>query len=427
VVRWTAPVATHPVNATVRVPGSKSMTNRALVLSALATGASQIRRPLRSRDTELMAAALRALGASVDDTGHDWAVIGRDFTAPSQPIDVGNAGTVARFVPPIAALAPGEVRLDGDPRIRERPLAPLVTALRALGVPITASSADGLPLTVAGAARVRGGAVRLDASQSSQFVSGLLLAAPRYVEGVAVTHVGPPVPSAPHLDMTVAMLRAAGVRVDSASPDEWRVEPGGLTAREWLVEPDLSSAAPFLAAAAATAGQVRIADWPSSTMQPGARLVELLTSMGATTQLDDSGLLLIGPDQLLGVDADLHDSGELTPVVAALAALATTPSRLSGIAHLRQHETDRLAALAKQITALGGDVAETSDGIVINPRALRGGQFSTYDDHRMAMAAAVLGLRTPGVVLDDVATTDKTLPGFATMWDDMLHGPEPVS
>jgi 3-phosphoshikimate 1-carboxyvinyltransferase len=316
------------------------------------------------------------------------------------------------------------VRLDGDPRIRERPLEPLVSALRELGVAIEASGGGGLPLTVLGTGVVAGGQVSLDASMSSQFVSGLLLAAPRYTQGIEVTHVGPALPSTPHLMMTVSMLRAAGATVELAQADQWRVQASALVAREWVIEPDLSSAAPFLAAAAATSGQVLIADWPAETTQPGRRLPELLTEMGATARLDEDGLRLFGPDQLVGIEADLHDCGELAPVVTALAALATTPSRLSGIAHLRQHETDRLAALVAEINRLGGDAQPTDDGIVIHPRPLHGGVVSTYDDHRMAMAAAVIGLVTPGVVLDDVATTDKTLPGFAHMWAEMLDAAE---
>ena len=406
------------------MPGSKSVTNRALVLAALAAGQSRLRNPLRSRDTELMAAGLRSLGAVIEDDSGDWVVTSGRHHAPTRTIDVGNAGTVARFLPAVAALVSGPVRFDGDPRIRERPLAPLVHALQTLGVDITASETGGLPLTVNGRGSVRGGAVVVDASASSQLISGLLLAAPAYDDGVAVSHKGSDVPSQPHLAMTVAMLRDSGAQVETDGRTTWHVHAGELQAREWTVEPDLSSAAPFLAAAAVTAGTVRIPGWPSATTQPGDRLPGLLASMGAATSFDGDALVVSGPDALTGLDADVHDCGELVPVLAAVAALATTPSRLSGVAHLRQHETDRLAALVREINRLGGDAEETADGIVITPRALHGGTFATYDDHRMAMAGAVIGLVVADVELDDVATTGKTLPDFAGLWADMLDQSE---
>jgi 3-phosphoshikimate 1-carboxyvinyltransferase len=406
------------------VPGSKSITNRALILAALAAGQSYLRNPLRSRDTELMAAGLRALGAVVEVDGADWVVTSGPRRVPAQTIDVGNAGTVARFLPPVAALAPGPVRFDGDSRMRERPLAPLVHALQGLGVDVTASDSGGLPVTVNGRGSVRGGAVAVDASASSQLISGLLLAGPAYDEGVAVSHHGSAVPSQPHLAMTVAMLRDSGAQVETDGATMWQVQPGALGAREWVIEPDLSSAAPFLAAAAVTAGTVRIPGWPSATTQPGGRLPALLTAMGATTRLDSDALVVSGPDALTGIDADMHDCGELVPVLTAVAVLATTPSRLTGVAHLRQHETDRLAALVREINQLGGEATETTDGIDITPRTLHGGTFATYDDHRMAMAGAVIGLVVGNVELDDVATTVKTLPDFAGLWSDMLEQSE---
>lgn len=369
-----------------------------------------------------MADALRALGVAVDDGDNEWVVSGGALTAPPATIDVGNAGTVARFLPPIAALIAGDVHFDGDPRIRQRPVAPLLTALRAIGVRIDASATDGLPLTVHGTGRVRGGEVSLDASSSSQLVSGLLLAASRYDDGLTVRHIGPPLPSAPHIAMTVAMLRDAGALVELLDGDAWQVQPSALAAREWDIEADLSSAAPFLAAALATSGCVRIEGWPAATTQPGARLPSLLSEMGATAQHVDGTLVVEGPARIAGIDVDLRDCGELTPVIAALAALAGSPSRLSGVGHLRRHETDRLAALAREINGLGGDVRETTDGLDITPRPLHGGSFATYDDHRMAMAGAVLGLVVEGVLLDDVATTRKTLPEFPQMWAALVTG-----
>lgn len=419
---WPAPTPGAPVDAVVRVPGSKSLTNRQLVLAALADGRSRLRHPLRSRDTLLMAAGLRALGVPVGEDGDDWVVDGQPGALHPQAttVDVGNAGTVARFLPPVAGLAHGDVRFDGDARVRERPVGPLLAALRALGVDLDDGGRGALPVTVHGRGRVAGGEVTLDASTSSQLVSALLLAAPRFERGVTVRHDGPPVPSAPHLRMTVAELRAAGARVDDGTPDAWHVAAGSLRPRDVDVEPDLSSAAPFLAAALVTGGRVTLAGWPARTTQPGAALPELLTRCGAAYHLDDGGLTLAGSGEIHGIEADLRDCPEAAPVLAAVAALADGPSRLTGIAHLRLQETDRLAALAAEINGLGGRARDTADGLEVRPAPLHGGRWHTYDDHRIAMAGAVLGLRVPGVLVENIATTGKTLPGFVDLWSRML-------
>ncbi|GAA4240659.1 3-phosphoshikimate 1-carboxyvinyltransferase [Actinomadura meridiana] len=415
---WSAPVAHAPVDAVVPLPGSKSMTNRALILAALAGGPSHIVRPLRSRDTDLMAAALRALGVGVTDEGGDWRVRRSDLAGPAQ-VDVGLAGTVMRFLPPVAALASGEVAVDGDPRARERPMGPIITALRALGTTIDDGGRGALPFTVHGTGAVPGGPVTIDASGSSQLVSGLLLAAPRFEKGVEVRHEGPPVPSAPHLAMTVRMLRDAGATVET-EPDLWRVAPGPLLGGDKVIEPDLSNSAQFLGAALVTGGRVTVPGWPSDTTQPGDALRGLLAAMGAEVSSGPDGLTVRGTGEFRGLSADLHEVGELTPVLTALAALAGSPSRLTGIAHLRGHETDRLAALVTEINGLGGDVRELPDGLEIRPAKLRGGVFHTYDDHRMVMAAAVLGLAVPGVEVENPGTVGKTLPDFTGLWASML-------
>jgi 3-phosphoshikimate 1-carboxyvinyltransferase len=324
-----------------------------------------------------------------------------------------------RFLPPVAALCTGPVQFDGDARARARPLGPLLRALAALGVALDDGAT--LPITIRGRGRVRGGAVTVDASTSSQIVSGLLLSGARFDRGVDVAHEGAPLPSAPHVAMTVAMLRARGVAVDDARRDRWRVEPGPIAPLDLTVEPDLSNAAPFLAAALVTGGRVVVAGWPTRTTQPGALLPTLLEEMGARAVLTDVGLRVTGRGTLRGIDVDLRDAGELAPVLTAVAALATTPSRLRGIGHLRLHETDRLAALATEIGKLGGDVRVTADGLEIRPGPLHGGVFATYDDHRLATAAAVLGLVVPGVLVENVATTGKTLPGFVELWRRMLR------
>ncbi|MDA3650061.1 3-phosphoshikimate 1-carboxyvinyltransferase [Saccharopolyspora indica] len=416
---WPAPTAAGAVRATVPVPGSKSITNRALVLAALADGPSTLRAPLRSRDTELMARALRALGVAVQD-GPDgsWQVTPAALRGPAE-VDCGLAGTVMRFVPPMAALASGIIAFDGDPHARKRPLGTVLDALRALGADI---DGDALPFQVRGGGKLPGGSVTIDASASSQFVSGLLLSAPRFEQGVVVRHVGEPVPSLPHIEMTVAMLRAAGVEVDDQEADTWRVLPGPIRALDLDVEPDLSNATPFLAAAAATGGTVTVPGWPTRTTQAGDAIRDILARMGAQVELTDAGLTVSGPAELRAVDLDLHDVGELTPTVAALAALADGRSRLRGIAHLRGHETDRLAALQTELTKLGGAVEQTEDGLVVEPRPLTGGSWHSYADHRMATAGAILGLRVPGVLVEDIATTGKTIPDFPGMWSAMLGG-----
>ncbi|MFF1684011.1 MULTISPECIES: 3-phosphoshikimate 1-carboxyvinyltransferase [unclassified Streptomyces] len=426
---WPAPHASGPVFATVHVPGSKSVTNRALVLAALAAEPGWLRRPLRSRDTLLMAGALRAMGVGIeegvgpDGSGEAWRVIPSGLRGPAT-VDVGNAGTVMRFLPPVAALADGPVRFDGDSRSYERPLNGVIDALRVLGARIDDDSRGSLPMTVHGSGAVDGGRVEIDASSSSQFVSALLLSAPRFNQGVEVRHVGGPLPSMPHIRMTVDMLRTVGAQVDTpesgGEPNVWRVTSGALLGRDLTVEPDLSNAQPFLAAALVTGGTVVIPDWPERTTQPGDRLREIFTLMGGSCELTEQGLEFTGSGSIHGLDVDLSEVGELTPGIAAVAALADSPSTLRGVAHLRLHETDRLAALTKEINELGGDVTETADGLHIRPRRLHGGVFHTYDDHRMATAGAVIGLAVPGVEIENVGTTAKTLPDFPDLWAGML-------
>ena len=423
---WPAPPATTPVDATVTVPGSKSITNRALVLAALATaqGGSTVNGALRSRDTDLMIEAIRTLGVSVDERagdGTDLSIGGSIAPSPDARVDCGLAGTVLRFVPAVAALSRSSVTFDGDEQARARPIAPLLTGLRGLGVDI---DGDGLPFTVRGNGAVTGGTVELDASGSSQFVSGLLLSGAAFTNGLTIVHTGTSVPSAPHVAMTVAMLRDAGVQVDDSVANRWQVHPGPVAARTWDIEPDLSNATPFLAAALVTGGTIRVAGWPTVSIQPAATILALLDKVKATVRQVNSYLEVTGAEDYSGFEADLHDVGELTPTMAALAALARegSVSRLRGIAHLRGHETDRLAALTAEINALGGDCAETEDGLLITARALHGGTWRSYADHRMATAGAIIGLRVPGVEVHDIETTAKTLPDFPRMWTDMLAG-----
>jgi 3-phosphoshikimate 1-carboxyvinyltransferase len=383
-----------------------------------------------------MAEALRGLGVRIDDVPpegevdagdaaqavqvDDWLITPPEILRGGVSVDCGLAGTVMRFLPAVAALADGEVRLDGDPQARMRPMAPVIDALRTLGVDVRDDGTGHLPVTILGAGHVRGGSVTMDASASSQFVSALLLAGPRYDNGVTVHHEGKPIPSEPHILMTVETLRDAGAIVDDSEPNTWRVEPSEINALDVSVEPDLSNAGPFLAAALVAGGTVRVPGWPQYTTQAGDLMREILDMMGADVRLDRAGLTVQGSGELVGIDIDLHDAAELTPTIAALAALASTPSRIRGVAHIRGHETDRLAALSTELNALGGRVTELEDGLRIVPATLHAGRFRTYHDHRMATAGAILGLRVPGILVEDVATTGKTLPDFVGLWERML-------
>lgn len=418
----------QPVEAFVVIPGSKSVTNRALILAAQGDSSSILRRPLVSRDSELMVAGLRALGVGIKEKNvkingveeHQWVVTPAPLRGGAK-VDVGNAGTVMRFLPPLAALASGDVAFDGDPRSYERPLGPVIKALEELGVSIEHDGRYSLPMKLHGTGKIPGGALTIDASASSQFLSALLLVAPSFKNGIVATHQGGLLPSMPHIEMTVDMLRSFGaqVEVDTAA-QSWSVKAGKLHGQELVIEPDLSNAAPFLSLAMVCGGSVTIADWPKTTTQPGDQLRSIFTQMGAKTSMDERGLTLSGTGVIYGIDIDLHDVGELTPSIAAVAALADSPSHLRGIAHLRLHETDRLAALTREINALGGNVVEEESALHITPAPLHGGVFHTYDDHRLATAGAVLGLVVPGIEVENIATTRKTLPDFPGLWSSLL-------
>jgi 3-phosphoshikimate 1-carboxyvinyltransferase len=422
---WTTPAASAAVAATVRLPGSKSMTNRALILAALADSPTTIVGPLEARDTDLMTGAIVALGAGVAATGDPagpplWTVT-PGWQSGHVRVDVGNAGTVLRFVPPAAALAKADVEFHGDARASERPVGQLLAGLRQAGVEIDDGGRGAVPFVVHGRGHTSGGAVTLDASASSQLISGLMLAAPRFETGVQISHHGKRIPSAPHIAMTAAMLTAAGAVVETA-PDTWRVRPGRLAPGTIAVEPDLSNAAPFLAAALVTGGRVTIAGWPADSLQAAGQIMDVLQRMGAAWQPTAAGMRIEGTGQIHGISADLRDISELAPVLTALAALADSASEFTGIGHMRLHECDRLAALVAEIGALGGQVTELPDGLRIQPRPLRAGAepFDSYNDHRMVMAAAVLGLAVPGLRIGNAATVAKTFPAFRAQWLQML-------
>lgn len=438
---WPAPRARQAIAATIPLPGSKSLTGRELILAALSDAPSTLRAPLHSRDTRLMTEALRALGISIEEIesaanpyGPDLRISPVEELTGSTSIACGLAGTVMRFMPAVAALALGPVSFDGDPYARKRPMRPVLEALRALGADISDDGRGALPFTVHGRGSLQGGRVELDASLSSQFVSGLLLAAPRFVEGVHVVHTGARLPSVPHIEMTLESLRRRGVVAETIAPGEWSVQPGPIRATDLTIEPDLSNAAPFLAAAITAGGSVSVPSWPRATTQVGDQLRELLPAFGAAVTISaDEGngaqtVTVQGPEVISGVDLHVPEAGELAPTLVGLAALAAhgtgngdgRASRITGIGHIRHHETDRIAALVDEINSLGGNAVELEDGIAVHPATLHGGTWSSYADHRMATTGAIIGLRIDGVSIADIESTSKTLPQFTELWESML-------
>ena len=428
---WSAPFrggltsVGEPVNAKITIPGSKSATNRALILAAIAKTPSRLRKPLSSRDADLMVKGLQSLGCKIDEIkteqGFDYQITPQKLSGPTQ-IDVGNAGTVMRFLPPIASLATGLVHFDGDARSHERPLEPVIKALEQLGASIEHGNKYRLPLTINGSGEIKGGEVEVDASASSQFISALMLLGPATKNGLTIKNIGKTLPSMPHIEMTIQMLRQFGATVE-VNENSWKVISGDLLGQDLTIEPDLSNAAPFMAAAMICGGSVEILDWPKSTSQPGDQLRDIYAKMGARIERSNEGLKISGSGTISGIDIDLHDVGELTPSIAAVAALASSPSTLRGIAHLRLHETDRLAALASEINNLGGDVTEGPGELLIKPSKLVASQiFKSYEDHRMATAGAIMGLAVKDLIVENIETTKKTLPDFPGMWQEMLNG-----
>lgn len=426
---WVAPRATAGLDAVVPIPGSKSLTNRELVLAALSDRPSAIHRPLRSRDSSLMVDALAQLGVACLDSvtgGSDTLLVSPAPLHGNTTIDCGLAGTVMRFVPPLAALADGPVTFDGDAGARARPMGTTIDSLRKLGVLVDDEGRGTLPFTVHGTGDVAGGDVSIDATESSQFVSGLLLSAPRFDNGITLRHTGARLPSTPHIDMTIACLRARGVTVSEPAAGVWRVEPGPISGIDIDMEPDLSNAAPFLVAALVAGGRVTIPHWPKQTTQVGDQLGRYVELLGGSVSRDERGLTVDGGDGLIGgtpmngVTLDLREGGELAPALIAVAALAAHPSTFIGIAHLRGHETNRLAALVAEINRLGGNASELPDGIHLEPAPLHGGIWRTYHDHRMATAGAIIGLAVDDVLVENIGTTAKTMPEFPNLWTAML-------
>lgn len=419
---WAAPVAPGKLNGEVRLPGSKSLTNRHLVLAALAQEPTLIKGMLRSRDSDLMVAALQNLGAKCHFEDETTLTISpATWQLQKSEIDCGLAGTVMRFVPPLATLVEGTVTFDGDPQARRRPMAPLLDALTQLGVDVTYLGEQGfLPFTVQGQGALPGGQVELKAGASSQFISALLLVAPRAKAPLTV-QVNGSYPSSSHVDMTVECLQSRGAQVKSLAAGTWQVIPGPISGGAVEIEPDLSNAGPFILAPLLAGGQMLIKNWPAQTTQVGDKWRELVTLLGGNAIHVEGDLLVSGSGQVSGVEVDLSDGGELVPALAAAAALASTPSAISGIGHLRGHETDRLSALVNEINKLGGNAVASEDSLYIDPAPLHGGIVSSYADHRMATFGALLGLKVPGIQVDDISCTSKTMDDFPGLWNQMLE------
>jgi 3-phosphoshikimate 1-carboxyvinyltransferase len=411
----------RPPRATVRVPGSKSITNRALVLAALASrdGDGELRGALRSEDTEVMVEALRALGFGVEPEW-DAAVVrlrrsgaARVIPADAADLFTANSGTSMRFLTALVALGPGRYRLDGVSRMRERPIEDLLAALRQLGVTAESERGNGRPPVLIRSDGLRGGRVAVRGDVSSQFLSGLLLAAP-YAQGDLTIEVQGPLVSRPYVDLTTGMMRQFGVRLDDDAPSVFHV-PGGQSycAQAYQVEPDASAASYFWGAAAVTGGEIAVAGLTPRSRQGDVRFVQVLERMGCSVQSQEgTGFLVVRGGPLRGVDEDMNDISDTVMTLAAVACFAQGPTTIRNVAHIRHKETDRLAALAAELRRLGAEVVERPDGLTIRPRPLRGAAVDTYNDHRMAMSLALVGLRVPGVVINHPACVAKTYPHF---------------
>ena len=435
---WSAPAAETELDATVEIPGSKSLSNRYLVLAALGGRPVTLVGLLRSRDTDLMMDALGVLGVHCEidaDTPTTVRVTPPESGVFNGGTEVfcGLAGTVMRFVPGLALFATGPVRFDGDEQAYARPMKPVLDGLEQLGARIEYHGEVGrLPFTVIPPDELpdERACVRIDASGSSQFVSGLLLIGSRLPGGMTLSHTGAKTPSLPHIRMTAADVEAAGgcIATDETAR-VWNVAPHGLQLPERLaVEPDLSNAAPFLGAALIAGGTVRVPNWPEHTTQPGGLLPGYLERMGAEVSFPVRGGVrycsVTGTGVIHGLgDFDLTAAGEIAPSLAAILVFADAPTNMIGIGHLRGHETNRLEALVAEITRVGGIARELDDGIAIEPvdrESLHAAEMETYADHRMATFAAMLGLSIDGITVRNVETTRKTLPNFVAMWQGML-------
>jgi 3-phosphoshikimate 1-carboxyvinyltransferase len=405
-----------PPLATVRVPGSKSITNRALVLAALSGTTCELRGVLRSEDTEVMGECLRKLGLHLDVSWPGFTVSVDSESGPvifpaRAELFVANSGTTMRFLTALVSLGHGRYRLDGTPRMRERPIEDLLAALRQLGVRAYSEHRNGCPPVIVEANGIPGGSVSIKGDISSQFLSGLLMAAPFAQHDVMIAVEGTLV-SWPYVSMTVEMMRRFGLSIEAEGSRRFRV-PGRQFSGvgDFTSEPDASAAGYFFAAAAITAGQVTVQDLTTKSIQGDIRFVDLLEEMGCHVVRGEEGITVRGGG-LRGIDADMNDISDTVMTLAVVACFADGPTTIRNVAHIRLKETDRLAALATELQRIGAGVDELSDGLVIHPAPLHGAEIETYNDHRMAMSLALAGLTVPGIVIKNPACVGKTYPQF---------------
>jgi 3-phosphoshikimate 1-carboxyvinyltransferase len=419
------PCLAAPVNAEVEIPGSKSITNRALMVAALAQGDSTLENALFSDDTHWFSTCLRQLGISVasDADAARFQVTGRDgeIPAPEADLFVGNAGTAARFMTAFAVLGRGRYRLDGIPRMRERPMGELLAVLQAVGVQVDFEGQPGFMPYILRSRGFAGGRLRLSAKKTSQQLSALLMIAP-YARQDTVIEIEDGLVSGSYIAMTCRVMADFGVSVSQPEPNHFHIEAGQrYQPRHYTIEPDASNASYFLAAAAVTGGRVRVNHLSAQSCQGDARFVEVLAAMGCHIKATDSYIEVTGPEQLQGLEVDLNDMSDLVQTLAAMAPFAASPVVIRNVEHIRWKETERIKAVVTELQRLGARVEEFADGLKIYPGPLRPAAIETYDDHRMAMAFAVTGLKTPGVVIKQPECTAKTFPDFFARFFKMIQ------
>jgi 3-phosphoshikimate 1-carboxyvinyltransferase len=400
----------NPPDSTVTVPGSKSVTNRAILIGGLAAGSTTIRGLLVADDTEAMIDAVSELGAEIVRSPNRIDIVGIAGRIPrAGSIFARRSGTTARFVAPVLAFAPGPWTLEGDPQLASRPMEDLYRALESVGAHVQRAVGDlSLPVIINGP--IKRTTLAISGSTTSQFLSGLLLAAPLAAHGMTIEVDGDR-KSKPYIDLTVRTMREFGAHIDE-SESEYRVAPGGYVGREMAVEPDASTASYFYAAAAVTGGRVRVSGLSRASIQGDIGFVDLLAAMGVSVTEDDNGIVVSGSGRLAGITVDASNMPDIVPTLAVVAAFASSRTVVTGVGFTRGHESDRVGGLVAELVRCGVEAREEEDGLVIEPGAPHGARVHTHSDHRMAMAFAVLGLVVPGVELDDPQCVDKTFPEF---------------
>ena len=413
-----------PLEGSILVPGSKSITNRALLLAALAEGESQLHGGLESDDTLVMQAALGAMGIELATDGEPWRVTGAQgrFVAPDHPLDCGNSGTTVRFLTAALTLAEAPIVVDGNPRMRERPISDLTTALRALGAELTIEGKKDCPPIRVHGGGLPGGSALIDGSRSSQYVSAILQVAPYAAQDVELAFKDDIIVSRPYIDLTLQVMRAFGASVEWVDENRLRVVAGQTySGRDYTIEPDASSCAYPFCAVAIAGGRVSVSGIPEDSLQADFKILELLERMGCRVERQGSTVTVVGPDRPLRSlgEVDMNDFPDAVLAYAVVSLFADGPTTITNVANLRIKETDRLAALETELSKLGARAEAGPDWLKITPGPMRGAEIETYDDHRIAMSFALAGLRVPGVVILDPACVSKTWPRYFEAFADL--------